>query len=180
VNDRDVQVVSQKSDLKMPEQIICNFTCICCHDYDRSYKMLIVQHIQERSPWFWKLDVLCTDNIECYKFEVQNFRSFYFSQNSSVSVVIRLRTGWPRNWFLVEAKFYSFQRLRQILGPHSLLFYGCWGWSGHGLSMTSHLHLGPRLRMLGTIFLFPHASWCCDASNLLTTARTIVNAKMAA
>jgi hypothetical protein len=75
-------------------------------------------------------------------------------QNSSVSIVTRLQAEQLKNCVLTPSRgnrFYLFSKASMLaLGPTQptgeLI---SWGYSGWGVELTMHLHLVPRLRVIG-------------------------------
>jgi hypothetical protein len=82
------------------------------------------------------------------------------SKDSSVSVVTRLRVGWPGVQFPARTGIFFFlpPRPDRFWGPHRLLYNGYWRKSGRGVKLNPHLHLASRLRMRTVIPSLSHTS----------------------
>jgi len=96
------------------------------------------------------------------------------AEDSIVSVVTRLWTGWTWVWFPVGAKEFLFRLSGLALGltrhrdqwvsgiPEDL--------NGWGMNVTMNLHLVPWLRMSGPISLFPlYGFISCTGTTLPST-----------
>jgi hypothetical protein len=80
--------------------------------------------------------------------------------NSIVSIVNRLHAGRSRVRILAGVRdFCLLQNVQTSPGAHPVFFFngyrGFHGYSGWGVKLTTHLHLVPRLRMIGAMPLLP-------------------------
>jgi hypothetical protein len=107
--------------------------------------------IHDHSPRYSMLHNLCSWNSVAKQRNTHSVTWTRFRRNGN-----EYATGW-KSGVRFPALGPIQLHIQQVLG----LFPR--GWSGRGTSLTTHLHLGPKLRMRGAIPPFPNTSWWRDA-----------------